>query len=236
MSGDSLAVGDPPVFDLGDRSVWLHRVAISAIHSVDSNSEAAHEHAITLLREDIGSAMEAAGRILDQAEDDPLLKWSIINNLATLGDEACIDILHGHAAADYGERNPEACGEARDSEVLVGIMAAEGLAQLADTGSGAALEALIDVIRIQREPAIREAAGQPLVASRAGKEYTIPGDIQEEMDRIRQLRAVVADDVRLDEADIDTLPPHRVCARKPSADGGSIPPMSFPTSEGDNHG
>lgn len=236
MSGDTLTVGESRTFDAASRSVWLHLVAIEAIHSADPKAEIAHSHAIGLLREDIESAVDAAASILSQAHGDPVLQWSVVNNLSNIADEACVDLLHRHAAADYGERDPEACGESRDSAILVGIMAAEGLVTLADGGSMRAIDALIGVVASQVEPAIREAAGAPLRRLAEYGKHDIPDEVEAELKRISELRPLEAEDIRFDPTDIDVREPHRVCARKPGPGGSALAPRAYPTPGGMHNG
>lgn len=236
MTGDSLTVAEPRKPDVEQRTVWLHFLAVSALHSDDANAAVTHAHAVGLLSEDVDSCLEAAGAILEQSDVDPLLRWSVVNTVGATQHEACVQFLYEQASADFGERNPEACGEVRDSEVLVGVMAAEGLASLASLGSDTAVEALIDVVRNQREISIREAAGQPLLSVLKRAEQTPPEDIGAELDRIGSLRALAADDVVIDRSEVNLQQPKRLCARKPPTDGGSVAPSAHPTLKGDRNG
>ena len=232
---DLLTLKEPAGFSAEKRPIWLHFLAISALHSTEDTAAVAHAHAIDLLREDVEAAIESAREILESAETDPLLAWAVINNVAALQHEECVELLHERATADFGERNPKACEEQRDSEVLVGIMAAEGLGSLANTDDAKAVEALMDVVMTQREQSIREAAGRPLLNLRPQRQKSLPDEISEELDRIGDLRTLELDDAIVETADMKERPSSQHLT-KPKTHGGSTPPAVSPTFKGPHHG
>lgn len=236
MSDDSLTVAESRQPDVEQRTVWLFFLAVSALHGGDANAAATHDHAVKILSENIDESLDVAAKILDQAKSDPLLRWSVVNTVAAMEHKACVKFLHEQATVDFGERDPKACEETRDSEIIVGIMAAEGLADLARSGDEGAVEAMIDIVRNQREVSVREAAGQPLLGVLKSTNQTPPKDIGGELDRIGALRALGVDDVTLDKADIEVQHAKRTCARKPATDGGSVPPSVHSNLKGVRNG
>lgn len=234
MSGDSVILAGSLQPDLGSRTEWLYYLAISAGHSTAPEAGATRRHAIELLREDTRSALDTARRLVGDAALDPLLRWSLVSTVTALEQEACVEFLRDQALTDFGERNPESCGEARDSEILVAIMAAEGIVSLAESGSAKAYDALIDIIRHQREPGVRESAADPLIRMLKESKSEMPGDIVDELDRIAALRKLETGDVLLDVGDTDRSAPTNPCGRKPAVSRGFVAPTAR-NPEGGHH-
>lgn len=236
MTGDTLTVTTAAQPDLEDRAVWLHFLASSALNSTDDMAVVTHAHAISLLREDVDAALQAAAAIFEQAREDPLLRWSVANTVAAIKDPACIGFLYQQASVDFGERNPKVCGEPRDSEVLVGIMAAEGLGYLDSADDARVIQALTGIVRDQKEPAVREAAGQPLLGLLKRAKQQPPPDIAPELERIAALRVLVADDVVIDPGDIDVQPPKRKLTPRPMPYDGDPSARTDLVDEGEHRG
>lgn len=235
MSTDVLTLIEPESPDIDDRSIWLVLLSVSALHSTDVDAEKVREHTLDLLRETPELSLGAAETIAKQAANDPLLRWSIVNTVAAIGHEGGVRFLQAIAAADYGELNPESCGEGRDTELLVAIMAAEGLSDMA-LHSSLAAEALVEVLSRQKEAAIREAAGRGLIDIDADKGWDLSKETLDELKRIRSLRPVVAEDLAIDPAEIDVRQPKPCCARRPNHPNVTSSPAVSPSLGGTHSG
>jgi hypothetical protein len=206
MSGDRLNLLPPPRRPNGDAE-WLIARAVSAMHHPDGSKDL--ERAESLLGRDVGSAVRAARRILDWAESDPLLRWSVVRVIASLGHDDTVDLLHEQAVRRIDMTADGAgCGRPEDAELLVAVMAVEGLGEQASRGSKPAIDALIDVMDRQSAISVRRAAGAAAVAAEPGRRDYVTsrmGDAAGLLDT----RAARADDFHLDprsDPDFDTRP------------------------------
>ncbi len=224
MGTDRLTLTERELPDIEKRPIWLLLLSISALHSSDEDAGTVRYHTLDLLREDVDASLAAAEALTKQAEHDPLLRWSIVNTVAAIGDDAGVDFLHAIATSDYGELNAEACGEHRDTELLVAVMATEGLGEMA-RHSEAASRALADIFTRQREVAIREVAGRALLDSERLDDLDLSKSSAVELERVRSLRPVEAEDLVIDVEQIDVRQPKGAFARKPNHQN----PISSPT-------
>jgi hypothetical protein len=125
MSGDRLNLLPPPQRPGGDAE-WLIARAVSAMHGPRGAKDL--EHAESLLNSDVASAVRAGRRMLDWAASDPLLRWSIMRVVTSLGQDDTVDLVHEQAVRQFDAAPVGAgCGRREDAEQLVAVMAVEGL-------------------------------------------------------------------------------------------------------------
>ena len=167
MAGDQFILQEPTPPPLEDKADWALQQAVRALHSLDERAPAEYRMAVSVLSDDPSGALAAAERALEHAETDPMLRWSVVNVIGGMRSDDTVSFLHRQSVRDLGEFQPEGgCEQPVDVEILVAVMAVEGLQGLAENGNKDAIDALVDVITRQPERAVRDAAVRAAIAAR----------------------------------------------------------------------
>ena len=129
---------------------WALRLAISGFHAPGDVARVEGEHSLDLMRADMPATLRAITDALDANAHDPMMRWSVVWATGAINHPDTIETLAAAAVAPVVPYDREGgCEQPRDADVLIGVMAVEGLASLADQGSRDATEALQRVLATQ---------------------------------------------------------------------------------------
>ncbi|MEK0155156.1 hypothetical protein [Arthrobacter oryzae] len=124
------------------------------------DQDASLAESIKALRNDPG-VLASAISLYESHTEDSTFRWSVLYVLALAGPEDAASWFERVALRSLPspEEKSGPCETARDGEVLVGVMAVEGLGMLAESARGkAAIESLRNVVSQPTDPAIHSAA------------------------------------------------------------------------------
>jgi hypothetical protein len=126
------------------------------------NSSSDEIEAIAKELRDAPQVLETAIDLYDAAPDDVMFRWGVVylaSQIAAPGTTEWLTRLASRPLPKPTGEDSEGCEGPRDNEVLVSVMAVEGLAHLVQSdGREAVRDALDTIITAQSDPAVQSAA------------------------------------------------------------------------------
>ena len=173
---DRLEPGEGVEYAVGSSAAQLF---LAAVEQAFTDADDRRAESIRALRDD-PEALGVARELYEAGDDDPMFRWGAIYVASEVAAVGTVEWLKDVAISPLRKLSTEErqlCETDRDSEVLVRVMAVEGLRQIVDSaGREAVYEALTEVIVAQGDPAIRSAAGRTR-ASRPVGPFADPRDV-----------------------------------------------------------
>jgi hypothetical protein len=197
---------------------WLLAQGIRAMHLAGEEGLREYAHVIRLLRTQPDGAADAGERWLALAQEDTMLRWSVLHVLAEIEDPRCLSAFRREALRRVPARVEGACEQRSDNEELVVVMAIEGLARLAQAGDEQALNALMEVVEGQDRTCLRQPAAAAAIAAREDFRGRVVELLPEDERYVLDLRAANEEDLLVELAGEarDNNPNWRETGPKPS--------------------
>jgi len=141
--------------------------AVTRLHIADDRAQAEYSEALNELRERPDEVRKAVEALERSSPDDHQLHWSLYYVVSGLERSEFVPTLVEAAVRDLPVITEDTPCESGDEEkILVAVMAAEGLEQLARNEPDAAIGALMEVVERQPNVAVRTAAIQAILSVR----------------------------------------------------------------------
>lgn len=193
---DDLELVDfPPMFREGETD-RLVADALGRLHADEDGSRRAYGRAVGLLRERTPEVVETVARAEQTAPPGSYpLRWALYHLLADLSDARAIPQLVHAATRPMPPDDEESCERPEDGEVLVSVMAVEGLERLAGVDRGRSVEALLQVVEAQPHVAIRRAAAHAVLAAEPDARERLRALLPEEQQYLLDRRRVRAEEL-----------------------------------------